>query len=253
MAYTLKHEHEVRCVRLLSRPAHSDTTWSRHGVIFTPSAHTGHPGASSYQESAAALTAQGREIMNRPVFLIATAIVTATALAGCGSTAGTAAAGQPSGSAGTPSTAATASSCESQAVSWKNNGGSNGVNAVVADLASVRIAADSLSAAADANGDMSSAESALQSTSASLQSDAQAAEADPPPSCIPGVRLPYLQGLADYAKAAADFEDTVSELTSGADTVALGDVAAGVKAANAANAKIGTASTALGAFDNSQS
>jgi hypothetical protein len=100
---------------------------------------------------------------------------------------------------------------------------------------------------------MSIAESDLQSAAASLQSDAQAAEADLPPSCMPGVRQPYAQGLTDYAKTADDLQDSVAALDSDSWSVAVGDVAAGTKAATAGNGRLAAAGTALEAFNNGQS
>lgn len=67
------------------------------------------------------------------------------------------------------------------------------------------------------------------------------------------MRGPYAQGLADYSKAAGDFQDSVSELSSGSYEVAVGDVQAGTKAMSAGNGEISTATTALTAFDNGQS
>lgn len=154
------------------------------------------------------------------------------------------------GAAPASQAAAPQPSCQDQAVSWKNNGGASDADAIEGDLSGIQKAATSFQTAANSGGDLSGAESALQSASASLQSDAQSAEADLPPACIPGVRRPYAQGLADYFKAAGDYQNSVSELGSGSDDVALGDVEAGTKAMNAGNGKINTAVTALKAFEN---
>ena len=107
-------------------------------------------------------------------------------------------------------------------MAWRDNGGKTQLAAVSSDLTGVEDAGTTLAAAMNASTDLSGPESALQSAAVSLQSDAQAAEADLPPACIPGVRRAYGAALTDYSKAAADYQNGVSELGSGSYDVATG-------------------------------
>jgi hypothetical protein len=146
---------------------------------------------------------------------------------------------------------ASAPDCTSQAVSWRDSGGKSQLLAVATDLSAYQKAANALAAAMSAGSDLSSTESGFQSAAASLQSDAQAAEANPPPACIPNMRSDYQQALTDYSKGAADAQNAISELSSGSDNVALGDITAANKALNTGNVKFQTATNDLTAFNNS--
>jgi hypothetical protein len=65
--------------------------------------------------------------------------------------------------------------------------------------------------------------------------------------------MPYLQAMTDHSKAAGDYQDSVSELSSGNYSVASGDLAAGSKAMDNGNTQIGTVDKALEAFRSGQS
>lgn len=143
-------------------------------------------------------------------------------------------------------------SCLSQAESWRDNGGQTEVDALVTDLGDIQKAANAAGNALSAGEDASGPEADLQSASASLQSDAQAAEADTPPLCIKGMRANYMAAMTDYGKAAADYENDVSELSAGGDTVALGDITAGSTVLTAGTKRLESATSALQAFENGQ-
>jgi hypothetical protein len=180
-------------------------------------------------------------------------IIIITGVSGSGNTGSSTDAGNAAGAPSSSADAAAASSpsqssCASQVQSWKNGGGGTQLDAVSSDLNSFVAAAKAFSAAADGNGDLSSAESSLQSASAALQTDAETAEANLPPSCVPGFRSDYGQGLADYAKVAADSQDAISEFSAGSTSVGLGDISTAVSNEDAGNAKLESALTALNAW-----
>lgn len=178
------------------------------------------------------------------------AALTIAALVGCGSSAADSAAGQVSSAASAPA-APSSPDCHSQAVAWRNAGGQAQVNAITADLNSIQSAARSLAAAINNGTDESAAESALQTAAASLGSDSQAGEANLPPACIPGFRGDYGQALTDFSKAAADWQDGITELVGRDGNVATRDISAGTAADNAGNAKLSAAAEDLEAFDGS--
>ena len=171
---------------------------------------------------------------------------------GCAST-GTAVQAAASRSASSVPAAPASPSCASQAVAWRDGGGKSEVDAVASDLGAIQKAGNAVGGAMSAGLDMSGPESNLQSAAASLQSDAQAAEADPPPSCINGMRANYMQAMTNYGKAAADYQNGVSELSSSSDSVALGDIKAGNAATTKGTKKLVAATGALQAFEQGQS
>jgi hypothetical protein len=179
----------------------------------------------------------------KPLILIAFALA---ALAGCGSF------GASSGPASSGSSAAVQAApspdCRAEVVSWRDGGGSAQLGAFTSDLSAVQKADYALAAAAAGNGDLTAAESDLQSAAASLQSDAQAAEANPPPACVPHLRPDYRAALTDYSKVAADSQNAVSELGSSSYDVAAADVKAATAAANAGNRKLAAATADITAF-----
>jgi hypothetical protein len=89
----------------------------------------------------------------------------------------------------------------------------------------------------------------MQSASASLQSDAQATRADLPPSCFPDLRQDEANAMTYYATAAGDSQNAISELSSGSEDVAVGDIKAAGKAMNEGNDKLNAAAADLQAFN----
>jgi hypothetical protein len=161
----------------------------------------------------------------------------------------------PSGNAAATAATASASaasappSCQDQAVSWKENGGSSQLQTWQGGLSAFQKADLAFVAAVNSGSGLSSAESSVQSTAASLQSDGQVIEANPPPVCITGMRVAEEAAVADYSNAAADAQDAMSEFSSGSYEVADGDLQAAEKAANAGNVKLAAAASDLNKFE----
>jgi hypothetical protein len=184
--------------------------------------------------------------MSKAATLTAAAALAVLAVTGCASQGPSATA-----SAAAAVRSAQAPSCTDLAVTWRDNGGRTQLGAVVTDLTAIRNAATNLESAANTGGDVSGPEAALQSAAASLGSDTQAAEADPPPACVPGLRSNYEAALTDYSKTASDYQNAVSALASGSYGVAGGDVTAGTTAASAGDTRFLAAAAAMKAFNNS--
>lgn len=159
----------------------------------------------------------------------------------------------PTASAAAPASAAPAASappdCGSQAVSWRDNGGLNQLQAVDTDMGNVSSASAALGADLSAGAQSSQDEGSLQTAAASLQSDAQTAQANLPPSCVPHMRRDYSAALNDASKASIDCQDAVSELGSGNYSVALDDVNAANSAMTASGKKFQAASADVQAFN----
>jgi hypothetical protein len=182
------------------------------------------------------------------VLLLALALTTA---AGCGRAVSTSAAaeGHPPGS---PSASVPSSpDCISQAGSWVTGGGRSQEDAALSNMAQFHKAIIALDAALSARTGMSGPASEVRSTAAPLKSAANALAANPPPVCIPGFRSDLGQAMTDYSTAAADAQNSVSEVGSGIYDVAARDIRAAAAAMYAGDGKIKAATRNLKAFNNS--
>ena len=91
-------------------------------------------------------------------------------------------------------------------------------------------------------------EAALQQAAAGLQSDTATAQADLPPSCVPGLRRNVSAALTYYNKAAVEAGQSVTAADSGGYSLAASDLVAAGKAMGAGNRKIRKATAAIQAF-----
>jgi hypothetical protein len=177
----------------------------------------------------------------RPSGLIASALI-AAALAGCGSLGSTTAAGAPSSTASSSEPSAMASSgtdCTTRFTSWRDNGGLDDLNAVTADLGTVSKAAGALGQDMEAGFLPPGDEAALQQASASLQSDTSTAQADLPPSCVPGAGRYISVALTAYNRAAVESGQAVTAADGGSYSLAASDLTAAAKAIDTGTGKIG--------------
>jgi hypothetical protein len=180
-----------------------------------------------------------------PFVIVAVAVI----VTGCASQGGTPAASQGSPQAAAAASASAPPSCKAQIASWRSGGGSADVTAVVNDDAKLISAAKSLLTATDDNGSMSGPESGMQTAAANLQADAQSAEADPPPSCVPGLSNAWRAGMTNYAKASLKYQDGVSELSSGQNSTAIADFEAGNTSAYAGKAGLADAAKDINPYN----
>ena len=140
--------------------------------------------------------------------------------------------------------------CRSQVISWRDNGGVSQLEAVVTDMGNVQQASTALGTDLTTGADISRDEASLQTAAASLQSDAQTAQANLPPSCVPGLRTDEGAALDDAAKAALGCQDAVPELGSGNLSVATDDVNAASTAITASGTQFQAATSDVQAFSN---
>jgi hypothetical protein len=123
-----------------------------------------------------------------------------------------------------PAPSALAPDCGSQVISWRDNGGSAQLEAVITDMGKVQSSATSVGTDLSAHAKRSHDESSLRTAAASLQADARTAQTNLPPSCVPHLRADYTAALNDASKAAIDGQDAVSEMGSESYSVATDDV-----------------------------
>ncbi len=186
----------------------------------------------------------------------AAATLAVIALAGCASTSSTPSGnvtpftGSPSAAASSAPVAAASSapSCADQFASWRDNGGLSSLEAVTADLGKLSTAASAAGAAMESGTLDPSAQAALAQAAATLQSDTGTAQADLPPSCVPGLRSNDSAALTDYNRAAVEAGQSVTEADSGSLAVATSDLVAATRSMGAGNKKVVAATKAISAF-----
>jgi hypothetical protein len=174
--------------------------------------------------------------------------VVAIVVTGCASHGGTQGASQGSPQAVSASSSGPPS-CKTQIASWRSGGGRADISAVFGDDSKLISAAKLMLKAIDDGTGLSNAESAMQTSAANLQADAQAAEADPPPSCVPGLSADWRAGMTDYAKASLKYQDGVDELSDDQGTTSVADLSAGNTSANQGQARLDDAGNDIAPYN----
>ena len=168
----------------------------------------------------------------------------ASGKAGTGATAkaGVGAGTEPTAGSRPPATPVTSPDCSDQAQAWLNGGSSEQIAALDGAFGGLYAAANALVSAAGhgARRDIPAVEGAA----GALQSAAGAVEANPGPSCVPGLRANLMSGAADYAEVAGDAESAVGALEAGQVGAAKADVAAARPLVGEASASIAAAEAA---------
>jgi hypothetical protein len=167
-----------------------------------------------------------------------------TANAGAGATAkASAKAGtEPSASSSPPATPVTSLDCSDQARAWLNGGSSQQIAALEGAFGTLYAAGNALVSAAGhgASRDIPAVEGAA----GAVQSAAGAVEANPGPSCVPGLRANLMSGAADYSEVASDADSAVGAYEAGQVSAAKADVDAARPLAAEATASIAAAEAA---------
>jgi hypothetical protein len=117
------------------------------------------------------------------------------------------------------------------------------------DFSAFGSAAETFSGDADA-GDVTPGDvSAIQTDAASIQADAQAIEANPAPSCVPGMRPALASAATDYQKAAIDASNAMDQYSAGAYQSGLDELKDAVNESGVGDDEISDATTAAENFD----
>ena len=165
--------------------------------------------------------------MIKALSLAAVAAITVTSIAAC-SAASLPAHGHavaPSTPTTPPATPGTATSCLDRAISWRDDGGSANMNALLSALThdTAAFAASSKDMGA---GNPTGVASVLSPAAAHLLSAAQAAQADPPPSCFADMRTNFEKALSDVIQSAESQQSSVMALNDGDYETATADIEA---------------------------
>ena len=184
--------------------------------------------------------------------IVVSAVVSSLSKGGSTPAASTTTAAQSSAAAvAQTSSAPSPPSCTSQFTSWRDSGGLNNLTTVGSDLGTLSGSVTTLVNDMSVGADMSADEASVQQADASIESDVQTAQADLPPSCVPGMRKDVSAALTDYNTSAIDCNEGITELSSRNTSVATSVLHAGSQAMNAGNGKIAQATADVKAFSSS--
>jgi hypothetical protein len=176
-------------------------------------------------------------------------------LAACGGTSGqqSTVTPTPTASAATPTASAAASAaasasgtstCMSQFTNWRDGSGDGNLMTITNGVA------DFEGPVIDASfGMLSKADVAqVKTTATSLQAAAKTGQANPPPSCVPGLRADYKAAMADFKKGAQGALDGVKAARSGDMQTAASEIKAADKKIRAASKALDAAVTDMDTF-----
>jgi hypothetical protein len=133
----------------------------------------------------------------------------------------------------------------SQFTTWRDGGGIADIPALtnaVTDFESSAIGA-SLGALSDAD------VAQLKTAATSLQATAKRGQADPPPSCVPGLRADHKAAMADFKKGAQGALDAVKAARSGDMQTAASEIKAAAKKIEAGSKAMDAAVTDMETFE----
>jgi hypothetical protein len=160
--------------------------------------------------------------------------------------AGAKASTQPSANRSTAANPEASQDCLAQARAWLNGGSTQRLAALEDGFGALDAAGHAFVAAASAGSASAGDISAVQTTAGGLQSDAEAIEANPGPTCVPGLRANLMSGAADYSEVAVDANSGMDQYEAGQVSAALADVEAARPLVAEGNAAISAASQAAG-------
>jgi hypothetical protein len=174
----------------------------------------------------------------------ARARATAKARAKASAKAGT----KPSASKSTAATPEASQDCFDQARAWLNGGSAQRLAALEDGFGALDAAGHAFVSAAAAGAASGGDISAVQAAAGALQSDAGAVEANPGPTCVPGLRANLMSGAADYSGVANAADSGMAQYEAGQVSAAVADVEAAHPLVAEANASISAASNAAENF-----
>jgi hypothetical protein len=166
-------------------------------------------------------------------------------LAACGGKSGQQSTATPTPTASAAASASGTSTCMSQFTTWRDGGG-------IADIPTLTNAlTDFERPAIDASlGMLSHADVAqLKTAAAPLLAAAKRGQADPPPSCVPGLRADHKAAMADFKKGAQGALDAVKAARSGDMQTATSEIKAAAKKIHAGSKAMDAAVTDMQTFE----
>jgi hypothetical protein len=155
---------------------------------------------------------------------------------------------KPSASKSTAAAPEASQDCLDQARAWLNGGSAQRLSALEDGFGALDAAGHAFVSAAAAGAASAGDISAVQAAAGALQSDAGAVEANPGPTCVPGLRANLMSGAADYSEVANAADSGMAQYEAGQVSAAVADVEAARPLVGEANASISAASNAAENF-----
>ena len=146
-------------------------------------------------------------------------------LAACGGKSGQQSTVTPTPTATAAASASEAPTCMSQFTTWRDGGGIADIPAFASAVTDFETSAIGASFGALSDADVAQ----LKTAAASLLAAAKKGQADPPPSCVPGLRADYKAAMADFKKGAQGALDGVKAAHSGDMQTAASEIKAAAK------------------------
>jgi hypothetical protein len=155
---------------------------------------------------------------------------------------------RPSAKTSTAAKPEASQDCLAQARAWLHGGSTQRLAALEDGFGALDAAGHAFVAAASAGAASAGDVSAVQTTAGALRSAAEAIEANPGPTCVPGLRANLMSGAADYSEVAIDANSGMDQYEAGQVSAAVADVEAARPLVAEGSAAISAASKAAGNF-----
>ena len=166
-------------------------------------------------------------------------------LAGCGGKSGQQPAATPTPTASAAASASGTSTCMSQFTTWRDGGGIADIPALTSAVTDFETSAVGASLGVVSDADVAR----LKTAAGSLLAAAKRGQADPPPSCVPGLRADHKAAMAGFKKGAQGALDGVKAARSGDMQTAASEIKAAAKKLEAGSKAMDAAVTDMETFE----
>jgi hypothetical protein len=168
-------------------------------------------------------------------------------LAGCGGKSGQQSTATPTPTAVAEASASGTPTCMSQFTTWRDGGGIADIPALTSAVTDFETSAIGASLGVLSDADVTQ----LKTAAASLLAAAKRGQADPPPSCVPGLRADHKAAMADFKKGAQGALDGVQAARRGDTQAATSEIKAAAKKLEAGSKAMDAAVTDMETFESS--
>ena len=166
-------------------------------------------------------------------------------LAACGGKSGQQPAATPTPTAAAEASASGTSTCMSQFTTWRDGGGIADIPALTGAVTDFETSAVGASLGVLSDADVAR----LKTAAASLLAAAKRGQANPPPSCVPGLRTDHKAAMAGFKKGAQGAVDAVKAARNGDMQTATSEIKAAAKKLEAGSKAMDAAVTDMETFE----
>ena len=181
------------------------------------------------------------------VYVAAAGMTAVMLLAACGGKSGQQSTATPAPTASAAASASGTPTCMSQFTTWRDGGGIADIPAFASAVTDFETSAIGASLGVLSDADVTQ----LKTAAASLLAAAKRGQADPPPSCVPGLRADHKAAMADFKKGAQGALDGVQAARRGDTQAATSEIKAAAKKLEAGSKAMDAAVTDMETFESS--